>query len=151
MNSNPETSQRPTPWRDTYLTCDTYFTREKAAKYLHVNPNTLWNHRKEILSHKIGGRYLYAKKELDKLVRPCPRGGNFADIFPWGLGDDRTYLTRREAAKHLGRSVRRTPQRNSFPQSRQALPLRKKRAGQIGSPMPPWWQCRGYPSVEMEK
>jgi hypothetical protein len=94
-----------TLWRDTYLTCDTYFTREKAAKYLRVNPHTLWKHREEIPFLKASKCNLYEKKELDRLVRPCLRGGKFADIFPWGLGGDRTYLTRREAAKHLGRSV----------------------------------------------
>jgi hypothetical protein len=101
MSSN----SNPTPWRNTYLTCDTYFTREEAAKYLRVNPNTLWNHRKKILSHKIGGRYLYAKKELDGLVRPYPRGGNVAYIHLWKWRNSRTYLNRREAAKYLGRSV----------------------------------------------
>jgi excisionase family DNA binding protein len=89
----------PTTWRDIYL------TQEEAAKYLRVTPITLWNHHGEIPFVKAGMHYLYEKKELDRLVRPYPRGGNFADIFPWGLGGDRTYLTRREAAKHLGRSV----------------------------------------------
>jgi hypothetical protein len=101
MSSNSS----PTSWRDTYLTCDIYFTREKAAEYLRVNPHTLRNHHKEILPHKIGGRYLYAKKELDGLVRPYPRGGNVADTHPWKWRNNRTYLNRREAAKHLGRSV----------------------------------------------
>jgi excisionase family DNA binding protein len=95
---NPNSS--PTPWRD-YA----YLTRKTAAKYLRVNPYTLYKHREEIPFLKAGRHYLYEKKELDRLVRPCPRGGKFTDIFPWGLGDDRTYLTRREAAKHLGRSV----------------------------------------------
>jgi hypothetical protein len=95
MSSNSS----PTTWRDIYL------TREEAAKYLRVNPHTLLDHREEIPSLKAGRYYLYEKKELDRLVRPCTRGGNFADIFPWGLGGDRTYLTRREAAKHLERSV----------------------------------------------
>jgi hypothetical protein len=94
---NPNSS--PTTWRDIYL------TREEAAKYLRIKPHTLWTHHQKIPFIKAGMYNLYEKKELDRLVRPCSRGGNFADIFPWGLGGDRTYLTRKEAAKHLGRSV----------------------------------------------
>jgi excisionase family DNA binding protein len=95
MSSN----SNPTSWRDIYL------TREEAAKYLRIKPHTLWNHHGKIPFVKAGRHYLYEKKELDRLVRPCPKGGKFADIFTWKLGDPRTYLNRREAAKHLGRSV----------------------------------------------
>jgi hypothetical protein len=65
----------------------------------------LQNTTKEFLSSKPAGTLPLRKKELDRLVRQCPRGGNFADIFPWELGGDRTHLTRREAAKYLGMSV----------------------------------------------
>jgi excisionase family DNA binding protein len=82
-----------------------YLTRNEAAKYLRVTPQMIREHRKEITSHKIGWRYLYTEEELDGLVRPCARGGNFTNIFPWGLGSGRTYLTRREAVEHLGISM----------------------------------------------
>ncbi|MDR2628879.1 MAG: helix-turn-helix domain-containing protein, partial [Puniceicoccales bacterium] len=82
-----------------------WLTRSEAAKYLRVNPQTFKRYRDEIPSHKLGGRYFYTKEELDGLVRPCARGGNFADIFPWGLGSGRTYLTRKETAEYLRMSM----------------------------------------------
>jgi hypothetical protein len=97
MNPNPETPKRPKLSR--YYT---YLTRKEAAKHLRVTPTTFWKHCEEIPSHKFDGRFFYIKEELDRLVRPCTRGGNVVDIPPWKWRNNRTYLTREEASKHLG-------------------------------------------------
>jgi excisionase family DNA binding protein len=66
---NPNSS--PTTWRD-YA----YLTWKTAAKYLRVNPYTLWKHREEIPFLKAGRHYLYEKKELDRQFAHAPEVAN---------------------------------------------------------------------------
>jgi hypothetical protein len=79
----------------------TYFTRQEAAKYLRLAKNTLAHHPKSIPYHKICGRVLYIKEELDGLIRPRPKDENFANISLSNRKNIHTYLTRKEAAKYL--------------------------------------------------
>ncbi|MDR1528793.1 MAG: helix-turn-helix domain-containing protein [Puniceicoccales bacterium] len=95
MNENISQSSLTTP--------HTYLTREEAAKYLRVSPAMLRDNHKHIPSHKLGGKVLYTKEDLDGLVRPQTKGGSFDEKFSqpksgWDQKGICTYLTRKEAS-----------------------------------------------------
>ena len=50
---------------------DKYLTSDQACDYMHVTPSTLWRMRQrgEIAVHKVGGRCLYSKNDLDVLIK----------------------------------------------------------------------------------
>ena len=50
---------------------DKYLSSDQACDYLHVTPSTLWRMRQrgEIMVHKVGGRCLYSKNDLDTLIK----------------------------------------------------------------------------------
>ncbi|MDR2628551.1 MAG: helix-turn-helix domain-containing protein [Puniceicoccales bacterium] len=83
-----------------------YLTRKEAAEYLRITLPTFKKHRNEIPFHKFGRRFFYTRKELNRLVRPCTKGGIFIDIRPWKRKTNCTYLTRKEAAEYLKMSTR---------------------------------------------
>ncbi|MBQ9677503.1 MAG: helix-turn-helix domain-containing protein [Prevotella sp.] len=49
---------------------DKYLSSDEACDYMHVTPSTLWRMRQrgEIVVHKVGGRCLYSKNDLDTLI-----------------------------------------------------------------------------------
>ncbi len=49
---------------------DKYLSSDEACDYLHVTQSTLWRMRQrgDIIAHKVGGRRLYSKNDLDALV-----------------------------------------------------------------------------------
>jgi hypothetical protein len=80
----------------------TYLSREEAAEYLRISPGMLRDHYKHIPSYKFGGKTLYAKKDLDGIVRLSPKSGNVdGETSQPGWKGPRTYLNRNEAAKYL--------------------------------------------------
>ena len=50
---------------------DKYLTTDQACDYLHVTTSTLWRMRDrgELVAHKVGGRCLCCKSDLDALVK----------------------------------------------------------------------------------
>jgi len=50
---------------------DKYLTTDQACDYLHVTTSTLWRMRDrgELVAHKVGGRCLFCKSDLDALVK----------------------------------------------------------------------------------
>lgn len=80
----------------------TFLTPKEAAEYLRVLPETLLEHQNEIPSHKPYGFLYYIKEELDELVRPYTKYGEFS-IFESENGP--TYLTLVEAAEYLNVST----------------------------------------------
>jgi hypothetical protein len=51
---------------------------------------------KHIPSYKLGGKVLYTREDLDRLVRPQSESGS-----GWDQKGTRTYLNRREVAEYL--------------------------------------------------
>jgi hypothetical protein len=98
---SPEDPKHPKPNRH-YV----YLARKEAAEYLRVTPQTFRNHRDEIPFHEFDGHFFYTREELNRLVHPCTKGGNFIDIRPWKRKNNRTYLTRKEAAEYLKMSTK---------------------------------------------
>ena len=50
---------------------DKYLSSDQVCDYMHVTPSTLWRMRQrgEIAVHKVGGRCLYSKNDLDALIK----------------------------------------------------------------------------------
>ena len=50
---------------------DKYLSSDQVCDYMHVTPSTLWRMRQrgEIAVHKVGGRCLYSKNDLDVLIK----------------------------------------------------------------------------------
>ena len=50
---------------------DKYLSSDQACEYLHVTLSTLWRMRQrgEVVVHKVGGRCLYSKNDLDALIK----------------------------------------------------------------------------------
>jgi len=58
-------SEKPLTEEDKYLSSD------QACDYIHVTTSTLWRMRQrgEIVAHKVGGRCLYSKSDLEALIK----------------------------------------------------------------------------------